>query len=128
MSEPPPDPAQFAIGDLVPVAEAMPALVWLGDQDGRCVYLNTAQREFWGVEMADIPRFSWTMTLLEEDQEHLFGVFSVAMQERKPFTVTARYRRADGAVRTLQTKAEPRFAPNGEFLGMVGVNTDVTGA
>ena len=36
--------------------------------------------------------------------------------------------RADGAVRPLQTKAEPRFAPNGEFLGMVGVNTDVTGA
>ena len=128
MSEPPPDPAQFAIGDFVPVAEAMPAMVWLGDQDGRCVYLNKAQREFWGVEMADIPRFSWAMTLLEEDQEQLYNVFSTAMAQRKPFTVTARYRRADGAVRTLQTKAEPRFAPNGEFLGMVGVNTDVTDA
>ena len=48
------------------------------------------------------------------------------MKDRVPFTVTARYRRADGAVRLLETKAEPRFAPNGEFLGMVGVNTDVT--
>lgn len=128
MSETTPNPADFAIGDFVPVAEAMPAMVWLGDQNGRCVYLNKAQREFWGLEMADIPRFSWTQTLLEEDAGELFNVFSKAMAERSPFTVTARYRRADGAIRMLQTKAEPRFAPNGEFLGMVGVNTDVTEA
>ena len=126
MSDLPPRPSQFTIGDFVPVAEAMPAMVWLGDQDGRCVYLNKAQREFWGVEMTDIPRFSWATTLLEEDQEQLFSVFSAAMAERKAFIVTARYRRADGGIRTLQTKAEPRFAPNGEFLGMVGVNTDIT--
>ena len=34
---------------------------------------------------------------------------------------------ADGEVRVLETRAQPRFAPNGEFLGMVGVNEDVTG-
>lgn len=128
MSDTAPEPSDLTIGPFVPVAEAMPAMVWLGDQDGRCVYLNKAQREFWGVELADIPRFTWSSTLLEEDQAQLYQVFTVAMAERKPFTVTARYRRADGAIRTLQTKAEPRFAPNGEFLGMVGVNTDVTDA
>lgn len=126
MSDTAPDPSELTIGPFVPVAEAMPAMVWLGDQEGRCVYLNRAQREFWGVELADIPRFTWSSTLLEEDQAQLYQVFSVAMAERRAFTVTARYRRADGAIRTLQTKAEPRFAPNGEFLGMVGVNTDVT--
>ncbi|HYG25919.1 MAG TPA: PAS domain-containing protein, partial [Caulobacteraceae bacterium] len=94
--------------------------------DGRCVYLNKAQREFWGVALADIPRFTWSSTLLEEDAAGLYQVFSVAMSEQKPFTVKARYRRADGEIRILQTRAEPRFAPNGQFLGMVGVNTDVT--
>lgn len=126
MSDLPPDPSKFAIGDFVPMAEAMAAMVWLGDPDGRCVYLNKAQREFWGLEMADIPRFSWSSTLLEEDAPQLYEVFRLAMAEHKPFSVRARYRRADGAVRTLETKAEPRFAPNGQFLGMVGVNTDVT--
>lgn len=126
MSDTAPDPSELAIGAFVPVAEAMPAMVWLGGQDGRCIYLNKAQREFWGVEMADIPRFSWASTLLEEDQEQLFSVFAAAMAAQRPFTATARYRRADGAIRTLRTRAEPRFAPNGEFLGMVGVNTDIT--
>ena len=38
----------------------------------------------------------------------------------------ARYLRADGQYRILHTNAEPRFGPEGEFLGMIGVNADVT--
>ena len=114
-------------GPFVPIAEAMPAMIWLGDPEGRCVYLNRALREFWGVDSADLPRFSWDTTLIEADQAALFAAVSEAMAERKGFAVRARYRRADGAIRVLETRAEPRFAPNGEFLGMVGVNTDVTG-
>jgi PAS domain S-box-containing protein len=118
--------AELTTGAFVPIAEAMPAMLWIGDPDGRCVYLNKALREFWGVEAAAVPRFTWSSTLLEEDAPELFAAFGEAMRTRRPFTVTGRYRRADGAVRRLLTKAEPRFAPNGEFLGMVGVNIDVT--
>ena len=118
--------AELTTGAFVPIAEAMPAMLWIGDQDGRCVYLNKALREFWGVKANDVPRFTWSSTLLEEDAPQLFATFAEAMQARRPFSVSARYRRADGAVRRLVTKAEPRFAPNGEFLGMVGVNIDAT--
>ena len=113
-------------GDFVPVAEAMPAMVWLGDSNGKCVYLNKALREFWGVSVAELPRFTWASTLLEEDHAHVFEIAGAAMASRKPFTVRGRYRRADGAICVLETRAEPRFAPNGEFLGMVGINSDVT--
>jgi PAS domain S-box-containing protein len=117
---------EMTVGPFVPIAEAAPAMLWLGDPDGRCVYLNKALREFWGVDVADLPRFSWASTLLEEDQAKVFDSISESMAARRAFCVRARYRRADGAVRTLETRAEPRFAPNGEFLGMVGVNVDVT--
>lgn len=125
------DEATQAVLDLpmsafVPAAEGLAAMIWLGDSDGRCIYLNKAQREFWGVAMADIPRFTWSSTLLPEDQTALFETFAEAMAAKRAFSVRARYRRADGVVRTLETKAQPRFAPNGEFLGMVGVNLDVT--
>jgi PAS domain S-box-containing protein len=76
--------------------------------------------------VADLPRFSWSNTLIEEDQAGLFDAVAEAMARQEGFTVRARYRRADGAIRVLETNAQPRFAPNGEFLGMVGVNTDVT--
>ncbi|HEX3487098.1 MAG TPA: PAS domain-containing protein [Micropepsaceae bacterium] len=120
--------ADLRHGAFVPIAEAMPAMVWLGDTQGQCVYLNKALRDFWGIETSDLPRFSWASTLVPEDRDVLFGVVTKAMEDRVAFTVRARYRRADGAIRILETKAEPRFAKNGEFLGMVGINADVTDA
>jgi two-component sensor histidine kinase len=40
--------------------------------------------------------------------------------------VEARYYRADGEVRGFLTRAKPRFEADGTFLGMIGVNADVT--
>jgi len=117
--------AEFAAGPFVPIAESLPIMLWIGDTEGKCVYLNKQLREFWGLQASDIPRFTWASTLVEEDAKLLFEVFSIAMAEQKPFEVQARYRRADGVIRMLKTRAEPRFAPNGQFLGMVGINTDM---
>jgi PAS domain S-box-containing protein len=116
--------AELAAGPFVPLAEALPAMLWIGDETGRCVYLSRALREFWGVALEDVPDFSWTTTLLPEDAEGLFEVFRRAMSRHEPFVTEARYRRADGEIRTLCTRAEPRFGPNQEFLGMVGINLE----
>ncbi len=48
------------------------------------------------------------------------------MAEHRSFTIEARYRNAVGAWRLLQTNARPRFDTAGDFLGMIGVNVDVT--
>lgn len=108
------------------VAENAPVMLWMGDVNGKCLYLNAAQREFWGVSPADVPRFDWNTTLLPDDREKLFEPFGRAMQAHTAFTVEARYRRSDGEVRLLQTDGRPRFGPGGEFVGMIGVNVDVT--
>lgn len=107
------------------VAEDAPALLWRGDADGRCVYLNRALRAFWGVPDDGIETFTWSSTLLAEDGDKVFGPFSDGMARRAPFRCEGRYRRADGEIRILETIAQPRFE-DGVFAGMVGVNTDVT--
>ena len=108
------------------VAENAPVMIWMGDADGKCVYLNRAQREFWNVNLEELSQFDWSTTLVPEDTERLFGPFSQAMQAQAPFTVEARYRRHDGQIRLLRTNGRPRFGSNGEFLGMIGVNLDIT--
>ena len=40
--------------------------------------------------------------------------------------MTGRYRNAAGEYRILETVAHPRFGPDGSFLGLTGVNTDIT--
>lgn len=107
------------------VAEDAPALLWRGDAAGRCIYLNKALREFWGVPDDGVADFVWRSTLLPEDADLVIGPFSEGMARQTGFRCEGRYRRADGVIRILETVARPRFE-NGVFVGMVGVNTDVT--
>lgn len=108
------------------VAESAPVMLWMGDRKGRCVYLNPAQRAFWGVSEAEVEGFDWSESLHPDDRAALYEPYSEAMANHTPFTVEARLRRADGAWRSVTTQANPRFAPDGSFLGMIGVNVDVT--
>lgn len=108
------------------VAESAPVMLWMGDAHGKCLYLNRAQREFWGVTDASFATFDWNTTVHPEDVETLSAPFMRGMAEQTGFSVEARYARADGQYRVLHTNAEPRFGTDGEFLGMIGVNADVT--
>jgi PAS domain S-box-containing protein len=107
------------------VAENAPVNLWMGDANGACVYLNRAQREFWGVS-EDLSNFDWRDTLAPEDREAVLEALTEAALNHTPLEVEGRYWRADGAVRTLRTRAEPRRDTEGRFVGMIGVNVDVT--
>ncbi|MGO4441590.1 HWE histidine kinase domain-containing protein [Rhizobium sp. RAF56] len=108
------------------IAEISPAMLWMGDQYGKCVFLNAALRSFWGVNPANLAEFDWNSTVHPDDTSKLAGPFVKAMAEQTSFAVEARYKRADGAYRTMRTLANPRFGSGGEFLGMTGVNIDIT--
>jgi len=109
------------------VAESAPVMLWMGDANGKCVYLNGPQRAFWGVAEEDLAAFNWNDTVHPEDRDALFAPFGEAMRTQSALKVEARYRRAsDGAWRLLHTDARPRFDASGAFLGMIGVNVDVT--
>lgn len=108
------------------VIEGAPALLWLGDANGKCIFLNRMLREFWGIGTAEVASFDWTGTIHPDDIGMLAQPFAEAMRNRTEMEVEARYLRADGQYRVLRTSAHPRFSPSGDFLGMVGVNTDIT--
>jgi PAS domain S-box-containing protein len=108
------------------VAESVPVMLWMGDPAGRCVYLNAALRNFWGVDVEAVANFDWSQTLHPNDRDRLFAPFEQAMSRHEGLLVEARYRRSDGVYRHLRTQAQPRFDATGAFLGMIGVNVDLT--
>jgi PAS domain S-box-containing protein len=109
------------------LAENSPAMLWMGDETGKCVFLNSALREFWGIDPQDLSTFDWSSTTHPDDVQKLATPFLQAMADQASFKVEARYRRADGVYRTMRTEARPRFDPlDGSFLGMSGINLDIT--
>ena len=108
-------------------SELSPALLWMSDPMGECVHLNKAQREFWDVD-GDLSTFSFASTLHPDDRSRILAEALAANRAARAFVSEARYRHIGGGWRVLRTQAQPRFTPDGTFLGMVGVNIDVTEA
>jgi len=108
------------------MAEHAPVMIWMSHADGSCLHLNQMLRRFWNVEDRDLASFDWRSSMHPEDVERVMTVMGEALRKREKVALTARYLNSAGEYRTLETVAHPRFSCDGTFLGMTGVNTDVT--
>ncbi|HVZ52238.1 MAG TPA: PAS domain S-box protein [Pseudolabrys sp.] len=108
------------------MSESAPVMIWMSNANGGCLHLNRMLRQFWGVEEADLSKFDWRSTVHPDDAPEIGRQMMQALATRSVAAVKGRYRDFRGRYRLLQTNAQPRFSGKGEFLGMIGVNVDVT--
>jgi PAS domain S-box-containing protein len=110
------------------LSELAPVMIWMGDATGKCLHLNRALREFWGLpdEPAGWDGFDWRETVHPEDRAAMQAALDAALAAGTPLRLRARFKRARGDWRVLETEARPRLSARGGFLGMIGVNIDVT--
>ncbi len=108
------------------MAEHAPVMIWMCDAQGRCLHLNQMLRHFWQVEEDDIGAFDWRHSMHQDDIGHVMGHMGAALSRQESVKVTGRYRNASSEYRILETLAHPRFATDGTFMGLTGVNTDIT--
>lgn len=108
------------------MTEQVPVMIWMSDQRGHCQHLNKVARDFWGVAGDSLDGFDYSATIHPEDLDHVLTQMGQAVTLNQPVVLRGRYANVAGDWRTLQTEARPRFACDGNFLGMIGVNVDVT--
>jgi PAS domain S-box-containing protein len=108
------------------MSESAPVMIWMSDPNGACLHLNRKLRDFWAVGDSEIGNFDWRSVLHPEDADLVLETVSAAVRHAKQFSVEGRYRDSSGQYRILKTEAQPRLSDNGEFLGMIGVNTDIS--
>lgn len=108
------------------MSEDAPVMIWTSDSKGHCARLNRLLREFWGVKESEIGAFQWEDMIHPEDAPQVASTMAEALARRSPVSLKARYRKAGNGYRILQTEARPNYGPDGIFMGMIGVNIDVT--
>jgi two-component system, cell cycle sensor histidine kinase and response regulator CckA len=101
------------------IAENSPVLLWMTDANGRTQYVNRTYREFFGAT-GEQP------SIHPADRPGYLAVFAQAIRARRSFRAEVRMQRTDGEWRWLAANAEPRFGQSGEFLGHIGISSDVT--
>jgi PAS domain S-box-containing protein len=108
------------------MTEEAPIMIWMSNPDGHCEQLNKRARDFWGVADDGLDQFDYSATIHPDDFEDVLTQMAAAITENRSVTLRGRYANVTGEWRVLQTEARPRYARDGRFLGMIGVNVDVT--
>lgn len=107
------------------LADAAPAMLWMGEPDGRSSFRSRGWSEQTGQSEPEGLGLGWLEAVHPEDREPSIGALRRAAAERRPFVLEYRLRRADGAYRWAMDTARPRFDAAGVFLGYVGSVVDV---
>jgi PAS domain S-box-containing protein len=108
------------------IANSAPVMMWVTRLDRTRDFVNEAYCEFAGLSPEEVHTHNWREWIHPDDWDRIVAE-SVAGEARlKPFTLEARFRRADGEYRWLRSVSQPRFGPDGEPIGFIGVATDIT--
>jgi PAS domain S-box-containing protein len=100
-------------------------MLWISDASGAHVYGNRALRDFCGFQEAGAG-VHWLANLSPADRETFLAYFTSAARTKSGFAAEARVRRFDGSMRIVQVSARARLNDRNEFIGLIGVNVDVT--
>jgi PAS domain S-box-containing protein len=108
------------------LADAMPGLVWLCDQNGERFLFNQNYLQFTGRTLGQERGRGWLENVERQDVHRLWQHCSAALRERRSYHVEYRLRRADGQYRLILESATPHHSSDGTFLGMMGSCSDVS--
>jgi PAS domain S-box-containing protein len=108
------------------IADSAPAPIWVSRLDGLREFVNRAYHEFLGVTLAEALKFDWRRALHSDDLARILREQRAGESSLRPFTLEARYLRGDGQWRWLRSESQPRWGPNGEHAGFIGVALDIT--
>ena len=108
------------------IANSAPALMWVTRLDRVRDFVNDAYVEFTGLSKDEARVLDWRTRIHPEDVDRIVEESIAGEASQQRFTLEGRYLRHDGEWRWLRSVSQPRFGPDGELSGFIGVATDIT--
>ena len=106
------------------LADALPALIWISDAEGRMTFVNKSWLEQTGRSLEEELGDSFGLSAHPDDREALVASWRESFARREEFRHEYRLARSDGTHRWVLEVATPRVV-EGEFAGYVGLTTDI---
>jgi PAS domain S-box-containing protein len=108
------------------IANNAPVIMWVTRLDRHREFVNDEYLVFTGVAREQVNAHEWKDFIHPDDYERVLVESMAGEAACRPFTLEARYKRADGVYRWLRSVSSPRFGPDGELIGFIGAAFDVT--
>jgi len=110
----------------IALANAVPQLIWINDQDGRNTYHNQRWCDYTGLtEEESNEEGGWARVIHPDDLERTQGRWAVSKKSGEPYEVEYRIRRTDGSYRWFLGRAVPYRDDRDRVLRWFGTCTDI---
>ena len=107
------------------IADSVPAFIWMSGEDKEFTYFNTSWLNFTGRKLQQETGFGWMDRVHQDDIAEYQRIYNNAFENKEPFTVEYRLKRADSSYRWILDSGAPRYESDG-FAGFIGSSVDIT--
>jgi PAS domain S-box-containing protein len=107
------------------LADAMPQVVWIADEDGKVVYYNAQVAGFGGVNFQEERPYDWQPFIHPDDVKDTSASWTRALEENRPYAHEHRIQMADGSFRWHLSRAFPSIGADGKAEKWFGTATDI---
>ena len=111
------------------IANSAPALMWVTRLDRVRDFVNDAYVDFVcgpGCDLDEARTIDWRTRIHPDDVDRIVAESIAGEASLQRFTLEGRYLRHDDEYRWLRSVSQPRFGPDGELVGFIGVALDIT--
>nr|MBA3577315.1 PAS domain-containing protein [Sphingomonas sp.] len=111
------------------IANSAPVMMWVTRLDRIRDFVNDHYVEFVAGDLSkreDARTIDWRSRIHPDDVDRIVAESIAGEASLGPFTLEGRYLRDDGEFRWLRSVSQPRFGPDGDLIGYIGVATDIT--
>lgn len=108
------------------IASQAPAVIWMADMDGNCVYVNEKWTEMTGEPREKALGDGWLAFVHKEDRDAALDDFSTMLSSGQPYDFSFRYVTKNGETLIVRSYGKPQYGPGGNLTGYIGILQDVT--
>lgn len=108
------------------MAEAATVMIVITEKGGRVTYVNKACLEFFGYSFEELAELNWAEFIHPDDRDDHWKNFSAGLESGDRFNLEFRMRRKEGDYRWIYADIAPIQGENGEVIGHIGANIDIT--
>ncbi|HEU0097605.1 MAG TPA: PAS domain-containing protein [Allosphingosinicella sp.] len=107
------------------IADSAPVPMWVTKLDRKRSFVNRAYVEFLGISYDEAVDFDWRTVLHPDDAPRILAESMAGEASLEKFELVARYR-SGGGWRWVRSVSQPRWGPQNEHIGFIGVAHDIT--
>jgi PAS domain S-box-containing protein len=108
------------------LSASAPIAIYQTNADGSCLYVNERWQEMSGLSFLDSLGDGWVQAIHPDDREALAAVWSAYLRGESEFMSDFRLLTPDGETRWVTSRVAPIRSHEGEILGYVGTDLDIT--